>query len=162
MGLLIRGKDNLHKKFFKEMAKLLGIEVKYRYFIDNSKHYTIHAEQRGKLSEPVDIDIIFQEYPDQKTLRQHGWFSENPDDKAYVAQVPSDLIGLQRGCYIDIPYGAKKDTYRTFRITDISSIIVHPESYYVRLAPEFDTIVHEVDHNYSDTSFNFIDFTEED
>lgn len=68
---------------FKEMAKLRGIEVRYQYLYSNLD-YSIHTELKGSYSEPIAMNIIFEEYPRQSTLKRLGWFSEDLEQKDHL------------------------------------------------------------------------------
>ena len=53
-GLLLHKSDiTLHRKWFKEMAKLLGIKVIYRAPRPD-KHYTTYAEIESNYYEPIN------------------------------------------------------------------------------------------------------------
>ena len=85
MGALTREDAKIYRSYFKEMARLRGINVLYQYPID--MNFSIYAEEdpRG-FSEYIHMDIIFQENPKTTTLRKYGWISEIPDDKPYLAE----------------------------------------------------------------------------
>ena len=62
MGLLTRDDAKLYRGFFKEMARLKGFTVKYQYILESTE--TIHSEINPEvLSDPIDIDIIYEENP---------------------------------------------------------------------------------------------------
>lgn len=155
MGLLIKNDANIYKSFFKEMSKLIGIKVLYQYIIDND--YSIHSESvNEKLSEPIELDIIFHENPKVSTLRKLGWLSEKKDDKPYIIQVPHDTPNLRRGCQILIQADMEYSEPRRFRITEISSILEYPDSYLCKVAPEFNKEINDKSKDYSDSNYNFI------
>lgn len=154
MGLLVGQDAKLFRNFFREMALLRGQPVLYRYPLSN-KRYSIHTELQTSYSEPINTNIIFDEYPKQKTLRRHGWFSESTDDKPYIAHVEYDLKDLQQGCLITIASGISGEG-RIFRITEISNIMEFPDSYTVRLVPEIDSTSIIQQKSYEDTNFNYL------
>lgn len=68
MGLLTKDDSTLYRNFFKEMAYLRGISVKYSYPVDIDT--SIHGEIRPiNMSTSIDIDIIFEENPSVSTLK---------------------------------------------------------------------------------------------
>lgn len=157
MGLLTKNDSKIYRNFFKEMAKLRGITVQYQYPIDIDT--TIHAESITTLSDPISIDIIFNENPKPTTLKKLGWLSEVPDDKPYICQVQYDLINLQVESVITI--SADEDLVanaRKFKITDIQSLLEFPDSWTCKLAPIFDT--DEPNNDYSNSNYNFVDSTD--
>ena len=155
MGLLIDDDANLFKGFFKEMCKLRGIRGKYQYIM-SSKEYTIHSELKVTYSEPLLVDMIFEEYPKQRTLRRHGWFSEDKkDDVPYVAHIPYDVPKVEKGCLIWIPAGAT-NVFKPFRIEDISTIIEFPASLTVKLAPYIQDTTPDSYETYHDTNTNYL------
>jgi len=62
-GLLLN-KNNLElqRKYFKEMTKLIGINVIYKAPRD-SKDYDLHGELDSKYYEPIKVGCIFDEHP---------------------------------------------------------------------------------------------------
>lgn len=154
MGLLIDSDANLFRSFFNEMAALRGQPVKYRYPLEN-KRYTTHTELRASYSDPIDTNIIFEEYPKQRTLKRHGWFSENSDDKPYIAYVDYHLKNLQQGCLITVGSGISEQG-RIFRITSISNIMEFPDSFTVKLVPEYESNAIIQQKSYEDTNFNYL------
>lgn len=154
MGLLTKKDARLFRFFFKEMAKLRGISVKYRYVEDTET--TIHAEFESKLSEPIDMDIIFNENPSVNTLKTIGWVSENPDDKPYIAQIPFDAPFLSTECEIEIPpFLEIASRCRKFKITSINTLLEYPDCWTCTLAPIFDNA--PVKDNYDETNYNYVE-----
>lgn len=156
MGQLIGNDSTLLRKMFKEVAKLLGVECLYCEIKDSTKKYDVHGGLEGYYKDPIPMDIIFEENPRQKTLKRLGWFSEDSENKPIIAQLPYDAPGLQRGCLLLIP-AAINGEYKPFRITEISNGIVYPDSFYVKLAPEFEMRNPDMlDKDYDENSFNYL------
>ena len=102
MGILTQKDATIFRNFFKEMARLRGLPVIYKYPIDMK--FSNYAEEIPTgFSEDIHIDIIFDENPKTSTLRKYGWVSELPDDKPYMATIPFDVPNLCKGCRIIIP-----------------------------------------------------------
>lgn len=159
MGLLIDKDTLIRRKQFKEMAKLIGVKAKYSYIYNEDKHYTTHTELKGTYSTPMFVDIIIHDLASMKnnTFRKLGWVTEGDKESLpVIAQVPFDLPHLQRGCHILLKSDGT-NTPKTFRITEIYSAQQYPDSWYVKLAPEFETVISGVNNNYSRADFNYVE-----
>lgn len=155
MGQLFTKDAEIYRKFFKEQARLLGIRVQYKYPIDMD--FTIHSQEdpRG-YSEPITLDVVFDQSPKLRTLRKLGWVSEDSSDKPYLVQVPYDTPNLQKGCLIILPDTISEGEGREFKITDITVDQILPDSWYCRLAPKFREMNSLKKEDYSDKSFSFL------
>lgn len=155
MGTLVGRDAEIYRKFFKEQAKLLGVTVQYQYPID--MEFTVHGQENPKgYSDPIDMDVIFDQSPKLKTLRKLGWNSEDPSDKPYIIQIPYDAPNLQKGCLITIPAPLPLSPSRVFKITDITVDQVLPDSWYCKVAPKLDQMNAIKPDNYSDKPNSFI------
>ena len=75
-GLLVNQNTKLHRQYFNEMVKLLGVNVKYRSPLQSGT-YTLHGEYTSiNYTEPVTVGCIFQEHLDQRTSKKLGWDAE--------------------------------------------------------------------------------------
>lgn len=155
MGLLTTSDVQLFQDWFVEMCKLRGISVKYRYVIDELETVTPHSEIKPQFSDLIDLDIIFQENPQVKTLKRLGWVSEDSSDKPYIAMLPIDTPYLQTKCRILIPPIGQAIPGRWFEITSIHSLLEYPACYTCQLAPIFETKPERTD--YEETNYNYID-----
>jgi hypothetical protein len=155
MGQLINKDASLYRGFFKEQAKLLGIHVLYQYPID--MEFTVHGQENPLgYSDPIEMDIIFDQSPKLKTLKRFGWMSEDPEDKPYLIQVPFDAPNLQKGCLITLPAPLPLIDSRVFKITDISFDQILPDSWYCKLAPKFEKQNAIVPEDYKETPGTFL------
>ena len=155
MGELFKNDATLYRKFFKEQAKLLGVHVQYRYPIDLD--YTLHnqADVTG-YSEPIELDIIFDQSPKLKTLRRLGFISEDPNDKPYIIQTAYDTPNLQKECLFYLPSPLPGTESRVFRVTEITMDQILPDSFYCRLAPVFEKKNVLSSKDYKDKSYSFL------
>ena len=142
------------------MSKLLGIQVNYRYPVQEEA--TIHAEIKCKMSDAIKMDIIFETNPKLATLKKIGWISEYKDDKPYIAILPYDAPHLQSKCTIEIPpIGAFTTKGRLFEITTITALMEYPDSYLCTLAPiytnndELSEVKNDYSGNDDDSSANY-------
>lgn len=155
MGQLVRKDAELFRKFFKEQAKLLGIHVLYQYPVD--MEFNIYGQENPRgYSDPIEMDVIFDQSPKLRTVQKLGWVSEDPSDKPYIVQVPFDTPNLKKGCLITLPAPLPISTSRIFKITDITFDQVLPDSWYCKVAPKFEEMNALTPQDYTDKSFSFL------
>ena len=69
-GILLNGNNlKLHRNWFKQLVRLQGIQVIY-YAPAIDKSYTQYTEIAGHHYEPIRVGCIFDEHPDQKSLKK--------------------------------------------------------------------------------------------
>ena len=154
-GLLISGKDLLlQRKYFEECTKLIGVQVRH-LAPRPDKHYTTYSEIKSNYYEPVVTGCIFNEFPDQKTMRKFGWTAEL-DTQESIISVPYDLEGLQKGSLFYIPVAYDPSQYRLFRVVEISGIMIYPASLTCKLVLEYTDTVATNSTNYTRTSYNLL------
>ena len=95
-GVLLTPDMKIHRKYFQEMVKLLGIQVIY-YAVNPGQKYTSYAELKTTHQAPELVGCIFTEHPDQRSMKKLGWISELQDD-ASVIHVPYDLHDIPAHC----------------------------------------------------------------
>lgn len=156
-GTLVQPAALLHRQYFREMVKLLGIRVIYRYPLPG-KHYTTYADIDANFSQPILTGCIFDEHPTQKTMKKMGWIAELEPSKS-VIHVDYDLPNLQRGGLFIIPSGIDNAKARIFRIDEMTSGFVYPTSVACIIAPEYENEFNEQSsYDFSDKSFTIIDY----
>ena len=76
-GTLLQPSIKLHRKYFDEMVKLIGIYVLYYQLKEGTEKYTFYNEQVGQTNiPPMLVGCIFDEHPTQYTLRKMQWAAE--------------------------------------------------------------------------------------
>ena len=135
-GTLLTPDIRMHRQYFREMVKLLGIRVLYRAPIERKDKYTTYAEMDANYYPPILIGCIFDEHPTQRTLKKMGWVSELNENSSFI-HVDYDLEGLQQGGLFIIPSGLDKGKGRLFRIVRMSVGIVYPASVTCEIVPEY-------------------------
>lgn len=155
MGELFRNDATIFRKFFKEQARLLGIHVQYQYPVEMEFEHTGQENPLG-YSELIEMDIIFDQSPKLTTLKKLGWVSEDPQDKPYVVQLPFDAPNLQKGCLLHLPAALPDMESRIFKITEIQSDQVFPDSWYCKVAPKFDEKDALKPKDYEEKPFSFL------
>lgn len=152
-GVLITPQIKLHRKYFIEMAKLLGIKMKY-YIPMSNKDYDIRTDLNTDYYPPIDVYGILEDHPNQKTLKKMGWVAELQEGSSIV-HVPYDLQGIQAGCLFSLPSGIDGAPDRLFRVLTIQNIMIYPASISCEIAPEYiDTSEKSETRDFSSTTTN--------
>lgn len=135
-GLLITKDIKLYRTWFKQLVALLGINCKYRAPLQN-KTYDDHADLVTGYKPEMIIGCIFEEHPNQKSLKKAGWVAELQEGSSMI-HVPYDLPDLQVGALFEVPSGLDTGKSRTFRVISMSNIMVYPASIACEIALEYD------------------------
>lgn len=160
-GLLINKDIKLHRFYFKEMVKLLGINCQYRAPMSN-KHFNTIGDLESDYYPAEIVGCIFQEHPDQKTLKKMGWVAELQESSSII-HVPYDLKGLEVGALFSIPSGLDNAAPRVFRVISMQNIMVYPASIACEIAPEYATSDEKVlTQDFSSNNFTVLVDHEED
>ena len=160
-GILLNKDAKIYRQYFREAVKLIGIYVLYRAPKPN-KHYTTYLEIEANYEEPILVGCLFNDHPDQKTLKKVGWVAELQPNASLI-QVDYDLPGLQQGALFYVPSGLDDGKARLFRVVTISNSMVYPSSVICEIIPEYeDTLEEGYIYDYSETDFNLIDEEEDD
>jgi hypothetical protein len=137
-GLLISKDIKLHRMWFKQMLALHGINCKYRAPLKN-KDYDLYADLQTGYKPEILVGCLFEEHPDQKSLRKAGWVAELQEGSSII-HVPYDLPDLQVGALFDIPSGLDTGKDRTFRVISMSNIMIYPASIACEIALEYESV----------------------
>lgn len=153
-GLLLNKDIKLHRNWFKQMCRLIGINV--LYYPTYNKNYTTYTEiTEDKTCKPMVIGCIFEEHPNQQTLKKIGWVSELQEN-ASIIHVDYDLPNLQQGSLFVIPSGLDCAEGRLFRVSRLTNSIVYPATIVCEIVPEYKNTFSNSQYNYSHTSFNLL------
>ena len=159
-GLLLKQKDILlQRKYFEECVTLLGVKVIHRA-PRPGKTYTTYAEIQSNYFEPEAVGCIFDEHPNQRTMKKLGWNAELGEG-ASIISVPYDLEGLQQGSLFIIPSAFDKTKGRLFRVVEITGIMIYPASLTCKLVPEYENILESSTLSHKITSFNLLNREED-
>lgn len=140
-GFLLTPSIKLHRNYFREMCKMLGIRVLYRSPLPN-KHYTTYAEIDSSYNPPILVGCIFDDHPKQQTLKKLGWVSELQENSSLI-HVDYDLPGLQQGCLFIVPSGLDGGRGRLFRVVKLVNDIVYPASVTCEIVPEYEDTIEQ-------------------
>lgn len=160
-GMLLNRDIKLHRMYFKQMVKLLGINCKYYAPLDG-KTYNLQGDLEAHYEKPITVGCIFQDHPDQKTLKKMGWVAELQEGSSII-HVPYDLKGLEVGALFEIPSGLDNAEGRLFRVISMQNIMIYPASIACEIAPEYiDTDELTLTNDFSKTNFTVLVDHEED
>lgn len=158
-GMLLNKDITLHRRYFKEMCRLLGINVIYKSLKDGKK-WTNYGEVEVNYNPPQLVGCIFNEHPDQRTLKKMGWVSELQEN-ASIIHVPYDLPRLEVGCLFIIPSGLDDGKGRLFRCTKLSNIMVYPTSVACEIVPEYENTYRQSLNSFKNSSYNLLNEEED-
>ena len=160
-GLLLdKHNIGLQRFYFEELVRLKGINLVYRAPREN-KSYNGYGELDSFFYDPIVVGCIFDEHPNQPTMKKLGWVSELQDDVSIV-HVPYNTPRLQSGALFIIPSGIDKAEGRLFRVTRMSTICMYPASVACQLAPVWKNTFEDSQLNPADNNFNLLKRDEED
>lgn len=160
-GILINKDIKLHRTWFKQMTKLLGINCIYRA-PRHSKDFDAHGDLDTNYYEPMLVGCIFNEHPDQKTMKKMGWVAELQEGSS-VIHVPYDLPNLEVGALFIIPSGIDQAVGRVFRVISMQNIMIYPASIACEIAPEYEDNGQRNElTDFKHTNFNVLCDNEED
>lgn len=152
--LLNKHNIEIHRKYFKEMTRLIGINVLYRSPRPD-KHYDGYGELDTFYNPPKVVGCIFDEHPTQWTMKKMGWNSELQEGLS-VIHLPYDLEGLQSGAIVIVPSGLDNAEGRVFRVIRMSTIQVYPASIACEIGPVFESDFERSQFNHSQDNFNLL------
>ncbi len=159
-GLLLKERDiKLQRKYFDEMCTMVGIKVIHRA-PRAGKSYTTYSEIDSNYFEPQLTGCIFEEHPNQRTMKKLGWNSELSESASLIS-VPYDLKGLQQGSLFIVPSAFDKTQGRVFRVTEITGIMIYPCSLTGKLVPELESTFTENTYLHKTNSFNLLNREED-
>lgn len=161
-GVLITPQIKLHRKYFIEMAKLLGVKFQFRAPRED-KEFDTHGDLDTDYFPPMEVYGIFEDHPDQKTLKKMGWVAELQESSSMI-HVPYDLEGLEVGALFTLPSGIDGAPGRLFRVISMQNIMIYPASISCEVAPEyFDTTPKNETYDLSlNTQIKLVDLEDDD
>lgn len=154
-GLLINQDIKLHRQWFREMTKLIGITALYRT-LKPGKKWTNYAEIDANYFPFEPVGCIFNEHPDQKTMKKMGWVSELQDGESIIS-VPYDLNDIQVGSLFLIPSGIDCAKGRLFRVVELLNIMIYPASMTCKIVPQYEDDYNRTMLDHSTNSFNLLE-----
>lgn len=128
MGTLYTKSLDKYKNYFKQSAKLLGIDVSYRYIIDRKTELATGESEYSKLSEPIICSVIIERgNPEVESLKQLGWFVDmNPNQEQILVDFSVDTPNLQEGCRFTIASNENEEQNKEYVVIKMSSKVLYP------------------------------------
>lgn len=153
-GRLITPDIKLHRKWFDEMVRLIGIQVVYRA-PRKDKHWTSFAEIESNYQPSIVIGCIFDEHPTQQTMKKIGWVSELQRDSSLI-HIAYDTPDIQQGSLFIVPSGLDDGKGRLFRCVKLTNSIVYPASIACEIVPEYEDTYQNTNNDFMHSSFNLL------
>lgn len=154
-GFLLQPDDlKLQRGFFVEMCETIGVKVIYRA-PRKDKHWTTYSEIESNYCEPIIVDCIFNEFPDQRTMKKLGWNAE-VDQNASIISVPYNLTDIQVGALFVVPSAINPQQGRLFRVIKLSTSMIYPASVTCELALEWENTFLSSSYSHKYDSFNLL------
>ena len=155
VGILLREKNiKLQRHYFNETVKLIGIQCIYRAPIDG-KSWDGWGELNAYYQPPIQVGVLFEEHPTQKSLKKRGWVAELQENSSLIA-VPYDLKDLQVGALFIIPSGLDNAKGRVFKVISMENIAVYPASITCEIAPVYESIFDRQQMQHEDNNMNLL------
>lgn len=151
---LITPDIKLHRKWFDEMVRLIGIQVVYRA-PRKDKHWTSFAEIESNYQPSIVIGCIFDEHPTQQTMKKIGWVSELQKDSSLI-HIAYDTPDIQQGALFIVPSGLDDGKGRLFRCVKLTNSIVYPASIACEIVPEYEDTYQNTNNDFMHSSFNLL------
>lgn len=160
-GTLINTNTKLHRQYFREAVKLLGVRVLYRAPLPGKK-WTTYGEMDNNFAPPILVGCLFEEHPTIKTMKRLGWDHELQENASLI-QVDYDLPNLQTGALFIIPSAIEGADSRLFRVTRLTQGFIYPSSMTCEIVPEWEnTFNPETELDYERSSFNLLNVEEDE
>lgn len=153
-GRLITPDIKLHRKWFDEMVRLIGIQVVYRA-PRKDKRWTSFAEIESNYQPSIVIGCIFDEHPTQQTMKKIGWVSELQKDSSLI-HIAYDTPDIQQGALFIVPSGLDDGKGRLFRCVKLTNSIVYPASIACEIVPEYEDTYQNTNNDFMHSSFNLL------
>lgn len=169
MGLFVPNDNerDLLASFFNEGAAMLGQEVRIQIAVKMESDF--YNDPKFTYATPVDLDIIFDQNPQMKVLKDLHWYNEDPSDQpilAYIASkdVENKHLSPLRGSVIKIPFTiAGNHNTNVFEVSEIKGFGPNQVYWVCKLVPYRENKAQEIiDDNSSkpnqDDNFDLIEF----
>lgn len=153
-GKLLTPDIKLHRQYFNEMVRLLGIQVIYRA-PRKDKQWTSYAELESNYREPLLVGCLFEEFPTQQTMKKRGWVSELQENSSFI-DVPYDTPNIQVGALFIVPSGIDDGKGRLFRCVSMRNSMIYPAAVTCEIVPEYENTNVLDNKDFHHSSFNLL------
>lgn len=126
MGSLYRNDINKYKKYFAESARLLGVDIEYRYLIKRNTENQSGESIYSKFSQPIKQSVIVEQgNPKVDSLKQLGWFVD-ADSEQILVDFAVTTPNLQEGCRLKFLSNENEEQNKEYTIVKMSSELLYP------------------------------------
>lgn len=133
-GSLIKNDALIHRRYFKEVLRLMGIDGMYYQIKPGTSHYNESGEFSALYEKPIPCQFIFDQVPTVSTLKKLGWITEL-DREFPLVHVDYDLPDLQKGTLFLVEDPLREGKGRLFRVNKIQLGILYPVCATCQVAP---------------------------
>ena len=149
MGSLYRNDLNKYKNWFDESAKLLGVDIQYRYVIKRESEKATGESVYSNLSKPIKQCVIIENgLPKVESLKQLGWFvnTENTNEHLLV-DFSVNTPNLQEGCRFTLQSNENENQIKEYVIIKLSNEQLYPTCTKCLCIPVLDNESIKLDNN---------------
>ena len=126
MGCLYRKDLNKYKCYFDEAARLLGVDIQYRYIIKRKAETATGESVYSELSKPIKQSVIVEAgLPKVDTLKQLGWFVDTKEDQL-VVDFSINTPNLQEGCRFTFESNENPNQNKEYVVIKMSNEQLYP------------------------------------
>lgn len=159
MGSLYRNDLNKFKNWFKESAKLLGVDIEYRYIIKRNSEQATGESVYSKYSQPIKQSVIVEEgVPKIDTLKQLGWFVDTKEEQLLVS-FAVDTPNLQSGCRFKFTSNENEEQQKEYEIIKLTNEQLFPSCVKCLCIPVLENSTNYVERNKEDIQYGYQDIT---
>lgn len=127
MKKLYQNDVNKFKKWFKESAQLLGVDVQYKYVIKRKAEEATGESVYSDLSEPITQSVIIESgVPKVESLKQLGWFVGVEDNEQLLVDFAIDTPNLQEGCRFTFQSNENDNQTKEYVVIKLSNELLYP------------------------------------
>lgn len=126
MGSLYRNDINKYKKYFNEAAKLLGVDVSYKYLIKRNTEKQSGESVYSEYSQPIIQSVVVEQgLPKVDSLKQLGWFTDINMEQLLV-DFSISTPNLQEGCRFSFISNENEEQNKEYIIIKMSNSLLYP------------------------------------
>ncbi len=150
---------NLYSNMLLEAARMLGTNIKIKFI--ESVDLDIYTDPKYVYKPPKELDMLLEEHPRQKFLRDLHWYNEDEEIQpllAYLSKRDYDNFNIEAliGIIIELPYVIDdKVRNKTYKVMEAKAFGPGPFFWILKLVPlreEYKPIP-PVDH---DSNYNYL------
>lgn len=161
MGFLRPNYDevNLKRSMALEYFNMHGIDS--QFYAISVEQSNLYDDDNHIYEEPVNIPVIFQQFPDIRTLKKLGWFVGDTEDLPILMYIPfydleGNEIAVKDNVKISLPIEVPSLDTKTFKVKKIASKSFSALYWVVNIVPVPDTELKADEGDTDEDGFTFI------